>query len=402
MSQIKNKTVVLGITGSIAAYKMANVASDLAKNGVDTHVIMTPNATEIISPLTFSTLTGNNCIVDTFDKHINYNVAHVALAKRADVFLIAPATANVIGKLAHGIADDMLTTTAMAMHCKKLIAPAMNTHMYENPALQRNLKLLEADGYTVIEPDSGMLACKDEGKGKLVKESVLLDYLYRELACDKDYADKKVLITAGPTQEAIDPVRFISNHSSGKMGYALAKIAMQRGADVTLISGPTALPLPAFVRHISVRSSKEMFEAVKSVFPEQDIVIKAAAVADYTPKAYRENKIKKDNHEGALSLELQKTDDIISYLTAHKKSDQFICGFSMETENLEENSRKKLMKKKLDMIVANNLFVEGAGFQTDTNVVTIITEQNTVPLPVMSKEEVAETILDTILLRMES
>ncbi len=402
MNVLKNKTAVLGVTGSIAAYKMANIASDLAKKGVDTHVIMTLNATEIISPLTFSTLTGNNCIVDTFDKHINYNVAHVSLAKRADVFLIAPATANVIGKLANGIADDMLTTTAMAMHCTKLIAPAMNTHMYENPALQRNLKTLEADGYTLIEPDSGVLACKDIGRGKLVKESVLLDYLYRELTYDHDYTGKKVLITAGPTEEAIDPVRFISNRSSGKMGYALAKIAMLRGADVTLVSGPTALPQPAFVRHIPVRSAREMFDTVTEVFPEQDIVIKAAAVADYTPKTYRNNKMKKDNRNTDLFLELQRTDDILSYLTAHKKPEQIICGFSMETENLEENSRKKLIQKNLDMIVANNLFVEGAGFQTDTNVVTIMTRQNTSALPRMTKEEVAKIILDTALALKEA
>jgi phosphopantothenoylcysteine decarboxylase/phosphopantothenate--cysteine ligase len=273
--------------------------------------------------------------------------------------------------------------------------------MYENPALQRNLEILKRDSYEIIEPDFGILACKDEGKGKLVKENVLLDYLYREVAFDQDYAGKKVLITAGPTQEVIDPVRFISNHSSGKMGYALAKIAMQRGADVTLVSGPTTLPLPAFVRHIPIRSSKDMFNAVKEVFSEQDIVIKAAAVADYTPKTYHENKIKKDKSESVLALELKRTDDILSYLSAHKKPSQFICGFSMETENLVKNSRKKLIKKNLDMIIANNLFVKGSGFQTDTNVVTVITPQDTVPLPIMSKEEVAKAILDTILAQVE-
>ena len=328
---LRNKTVILGVTGSIAAYKMANVASALAKWGCDVHVIMTKNATEIIAPLTFSNLTGHNCIVDTFDKTINYNVAHVSLARQADVMMIAPATANVIAKLAHGLADDMLTTTALACTCKKIVAPAMNTHMYHNPITQDNLDTLRRYGFEVIAPDAGILACKDYGDGKLPKEEVLIDYLLKEIACEKDLLGKKVLITAGPTQEAIDPVRYITNHSSGKMGYALAKNAMLRGADVTLVSGPVTLAPIAFTKHVPVVSAKDMFEAVKSHASEQDIIIKAAAVADYTPADYSHEKVKKK--DDAMTIPLNRTNDILAWLGEHRKPHQFICGFSMETEN---------------------------------------------------------------------
>ncbi|MGI6557351.1 MAG: bifunctional phosphopantothenoylcysteine decarboxylase/phosphopantothenate--cysteine ligase CoaBC [Pseudoramibacter sp.] len=392
---LENRTVILGVSASIAAYKMADVASALAKQKCDVHVIMTPNATEIIQPMTFSTLTGNNCITDTFDKTIQYNVAHVALAKKADILFIAPATADIIAKLAYGLADDMLTTTALACTCPKYIAPAMNTAMYNNPIVQHNLSVLKDYGWHVIAPDSGILACKDNGAGKLPQPDVLLDYIYREIAYEKDLTGKKILITAGPTHEAIDPVRYITNHSSGKMGYAIAYDAMLRGAEVTLVSGPTSLKPVPFVNFVPIQSAEDMAEAVLSAAPEQDVIIKAAAVADYTPKTTAAEKIKKD--KGVPAIELKRTTDILKSLGEIKKANQFICGFSMETENLIENSRKKLEKKKIDMVVANNLRVSGAGFQGDTNVVTLITKNGNVALPLMPKSQVAHCILDAIL-----
>lgn len=392
---LENKTVILGISASIAAYKMADVASALAKQHCDVHTIMTSNATEIIAPLTFATLTGHNCITDTFDKTVNYNVAHVALAKQADVLLIAPATANIIAKLAHGLADDMLTTTALACTCPKLIAPAMNTAMYTNPVVQRNIEQLRRDGWTVIDPDSGILACKDIGAGKLPQPETLLDFIYPHIACPRDLSGKKILITAGPTREAIDPVRYISNHSSGKMGYALARAAMLRGAEVTLVSGPTHLAAVPFVDTVPVTSAEEMYNAVISQFPAQDIIIKAAAVADYTPAQTAADKIKKK--DGDLAIPLKRTHDIIGTLGTQKKPNQFICGFSMETRDLIANSRKKLAQKNLDMIVANNLRVEGAGFSGNTNVVTLITRDQEEALPLMSKDDVAHAILSFIL-----
>ena len=391
---LKGKTVVLGVTGSIAAYKMANLTSMLTKLLCDVHVIMTKNATNIINPITFETLTARKCLVDTFDRNFNYNIEHVALGEKADVVLVAPASANVIGKMAAGIADDMLTTTILACKCKKIVAPAMNTNMYENPVVQANLKKLKEFGMEVIEPASGMLACRVEGKGKLPSEEVLLEYILREIQFEKDMTGKKVLVTAGATQEAIDPVRYITNHSTGKMGYALAKIAMRRGADVTLITAPTNLPAPLFADVVPVVSAQEMFDAVKERAPQMDIIIKAAAVADYTPVSVSDEKIKKK--DGDLSLPMRRTTDILAYLGEHRKPGQFICGFSMETENLVENSKKKLQKKNADLIVANNLRDEGAGFGTDTNVVTLVMEEGIVELPCMSKEEVAEAVLDAI------
>lgn len=391
---LKGKTVVLGVTGSIAAYKMANLTSMLTKLHCDVHVIMTKNATNIINPITFETLTARKCLVDTFDRNFNYNIEHVALGEKADVVLVAPASANVIGKMAAGIADDMLTTTILACKCKKIVAPAMNTNMYENPVVQANLKKLKEFGMEVIEPASGMLACRVEGKGKLPSEEVLLEYILREIQFEKDMTGKKVLVTAGATQEAIDPVRYITNHSTGKMGYALAKIAMRRGADVTLITAPTNLPAPLFADVVPVVSAQEMFDAVKERAPQMDIIIKAAAVADYTPVSVSDEKIKKK--DGDLSLPMRRTTDILAYLGEHRRPGQFICGFSMETENLVENSKKKLQKKNADLIVANNLRDEGAGFGTDTNVVTIVMEEGIVELPCMSKEEVAEAVLDAI------
>lgn len=391
---LKGKTVVLGVTGSIAAYKMANLTSMLTKLHCDVHVIMTKNATNIINPITFETLTARKCLVDTFDRNFNYNIEHVALGEKADVVLVAPASANVIGKMAAGIADDMLTTTILACKCKKIVAPAMNTNMYENPVVQANLKKLKEFGMEVIEPASGMLACRVEGKGKLPSEEVLLEYILREIQFEKDMTGKKVLVTAGATQEAIDPVRYITNHSTGKMGYALAKIAMRRGADVTLITAPTNLPAPLFADVVPVVSAQEMFDAVKERAPQMDIIIKAAAVADYTPVSVSDEKIKKK--DGDLSLPMRRTTDILAYLGEHRKPGQFICGFSMETENLVENSKKKLQKKNADLIVANNLRDEGAGFGTDTNVVTLVMEEGIVELPCMSKEQVAEAVLDAI------
>ncbi|MFR0865108.1 MAG: bifunctional phosphopantothenoylcysteine decarboxylase/phosphopantothenate--cysteine ligase CoaBC [Eubacterium sp.] len=391
---LKGKTVVLGVTGSIAAYKIANLTSMLTKLHCDVHVIMTKNATNIINPITFETLTAHKCLVDTFDRNFNYNIEHVALGEKADVVLVAPASADVIGKMAAGIADDMLTTTILACKCKKIVAPAMNTNMYENPVVQANLKKLKEFGMEVIEPASGMLACRVEGKGKLPSEEVLLEYILREIQFEKDMTGKKVLVTAGATQEAIDPVRYITNHSTGKMGYALAKIAMRRGADVTLITAPTNLPAPLFADVVPVVSAQEMFDAVKERAPKMDIIIKAAAVADYTPVSVSDEKIKKK--DGDLSLPMRRTTDILAYLGEHRKPGQFICGFSMETENLVENSKKKLQKKNADLIVANNLRDEGAGFGTDTNVVTLVMEEGIVELPCMSKEEVAEAVLDAI------
>lgn len=394
----KGKTVVLGITGSIAAYKMANVASMLVKKGCNVNVIMTKNATNFINPITFEELTKNKCLVDTFDRNFQYSVAHISLATRADVFMVAPASANVIGKIANGIADDMLTTTIMAAKCSKIISPAMNTNMFENPIVQDNLKRLEGYGYTVIQPESGRLAEGMSGKGRLPKEQTLVDFIERALADKQDLKGKKVLVTAGPTQEAIDPVRYITNHSSGKMGYAVAKAAMLRGAEVTLVSGQVNIDPVPFVKTISVVSAKDMYNAVIKEFENTDIVIKSAAVADFRPACVADNKIKKGDGEN-MSIELERTDDILRYLGEHKRNSQFICGFSMETENMIENSRKKLEKKNLDMIAANNLKVEGAGFAGDTNVLTLITKDDELALPMMSKEQAADRLLDEILNR---
>ncbi len=393
---LKGKTVVLGVTGSIAAYKIAYLASALVKLHADVNVIMTKNATNFINPITFETLTGNKCLIDTFDRNFQFNVEHVALAKRADIFMVAPASANVIGKIAHGIADDMLTTTIMASKCPKLISPAMNTNMFENPILQDNLKILEKYGYEIINPASGYLACGDTGAGKMPEPETLLKYILRTIARDKDMAGRKVLITAGPTQEKIDPVRYITNHSTGKMGYALAENAMQRGAEVTLVTGPVAIEPPMFVDLVPVTSAEDMAREVIARAPEQDIIIKAAAVADYRPVNPSDEKIKKKDSEES-SIALERTQDILKYLGSHKRADQFICGFSMETENMLENSRAKLAKKNVDMIVANNLKVKGAGFGTDTNVVTIITADDCKELNIMSKADVANAILDEIL-----
>lgn len=392
---LKGKTVVLAVSGSIAAYKIASLASALKKLHANVQVLMTKNAVNFINPITFESLTGNKCLVDTFDRNFQYSVEHVALAKQADVVLVAPASANVIGKIAHGIADDMLTTTVMACKCKKIIAPAMNTNMFDNPILQDNLKILEHYGYEVISPAVGYLACGDTGAGKMPEPELLLQYILREIAYEKDMKGKRVLVTAGPTQESIDPVRFITNHSTGKMGYAIAKMCMLRGAEVTLVSGPTSVAKPEFVHVVDVVTAKEMYEEVTKRAKDQDIIIKAAAVADYRPKSVSSEKMKKKDDDLAISME--RTDDILKFLGEHKKEHQFLCGFSMETENMLENSRKKLEKKNLDMIVANTLKVEGAGFAGDTNVVTIITGQEEVSLGKMTKEETALRILDEIL-----
>lgn len=392
---LKGKCVVLAVTGSIAAYKIASLASMLKKLHADVQVLMTKNAENFINPITFETLTGNKCLVDTFDRNFQYNVEHVALAKKADVVLIAPASANCIGKLAHGIADDMLTTTIMACKCKKILAPAMNTNMFENPIVQDNLKVLEHYGYEIVESAYGYLACGDTGQGKMPEPELLLQHILRECAYEKDLKGKKILVTAGPTQEPIDPVRYITNHSTGKMGYAIAKVCMQRGAEVTLVSGPVNIPAPPFVLVVPVITAEDMFREVTKRASEQDIIIKAAAVADYCPKYVSAEKVKKK--DGELSLEMKHSQDILAYLGEHKKQEQFLCGFSMETENMLENSRKKLEKKNLDMIVANNLKVEGAGFAGDTNVVTMITENEEISLGKMSKEETAFEILNQIL-----
>lgn len=394
-TMLKGKTVLLGVSGSIAAYKTAYLASALKKLNADVHVLMTRNAENFISPVTFETLTGNKCLIDTFDRNFEFNVEHVSLAQKADVVMIAPASANVIGKIAHGIADDMLTTTVMACRCKKIIAPAMNTAMYENPIVQDNIKTLVRYGCEVVSPAVGYLACGDTGAGKMPEPDLLLEYILQEIACEKDMAGVRVLVTAGPTQEAIDPVRYITNHSTGKMGYAIAKMAARRGADVTLVSGQTALERLEFAENVSVRSAKDMYEAVMSRAASQDVIIKAAAVADYRPKHVSSQKTKKKDAE--LVIELERTDDILAQLGESRRPGQFLCGFAMETENLLENSRQKLEKKHLDMIVANSLRVEGAGFGTDTNVVTVITKDKETPLEKMSKEETAMHILDRIM-----
>lgn len=392
---LSGKTVLLGVSGSIAAYKIANLASALKKMHADVHVLMTKNSTNFINPITFESLTGNKCLVDTFDRNFQFQVEHVSISKKADVVMLAPASANIIGKIAGGIADDMLTTTIMACKCPVYLSPAMNTNMYENPIVQDNLKKLESYGYHVITPASGYLACGDTGAGKMPEPEVLLEYILKEIAFPKDMTGKRVLVTAGPTQEKIDPVRYITNHSSGKMGYALAKTAMLRGAQVTLISGKTALTPPPFVDFVSVTTAKEMFQAVTRVSDHQDIIIKAAAVADYRPSQVYDQKVKKK--EGEMAIPLERTDDILSYLGEHKKEGQFLCGFSMETENMIENSRRKLEKKNLDMIAANNLKMEGAGFQTDTNILTLITKEEEISLDKMTKEKASFVILDKIL-----
>ena len=391
---LKNKYVILGVTGSIAAYKAASLASALKKQHCDVQVIMTENAQNFIHPVTFETLTGRKCLTDTFDRNFSFEVEHISVAKQADLALIAPASANIIGKLAHGIADDMLTTTLMACTCPKLISPAMNTAMYENPVLKDNLKLLARYGYGIIEPASGRLACGDTGAGKMPEPEELLSYVLREIACEKDLQGKKILVTAGPTQEAIDPVRVITNHSTGRMGYAVARAAMLRGAEVTLVSGPVSLAPPPFVKVVPVRSAEDMFQAVTALSEAQDAIIKAAAVADYTPVTVSGEKVKKK--EGDMSIPLRRTRDILGYLGEHRREGQFLCGFSMETEHMIENSQEKLIRKHVDMIVANNLKVAGAGFGTDTNVVTLITRDGVQELPIMSKDEVAHRILNQI------
>ena len=397
MEKLTGKTVVLGITGGIAAYKMANVASSLRKTGADVHVIMTKNATQFITPLTFETLTNNRCIVDTFDRNFQYDVAHISLAKAADLILIAPATANVIAKLAHGQADDMLTTTVLAAKCRKLVAPAMNTAMLENPITQDNLKRLEHYGFGIIQPAVGLLACKDVGSGKLPEPDILVDAVLRELAREKDLLGVRITVTAGPTQESLDPVRFLTNHSSGKMGYAIAREAMLRGAQVTLISGPVALKPVEGVKLVPVITAQDMLEAVQKTLPETDILIKAAAVADYRPSSVADEKLKKK--DGELSIPLERTADILAWVSQNRHRGLFVCGFSMETENMLENSRKKLTKKKLDMIVANNLKTQGAGFGVETNVVTLITKDTVTELPLMGKDAVAGRLLEEIMRR---
>lgn len=391
---LQGKTVVLGVTGSIAAYKIASLASKLVKLHADVHVLMTQNATNFITPITFETLTGNKCLIDTFDRNFQFDVAHVSLAKKADVMLIAPASANVIGKIANGIADDMLTTTVMASTAPVLISPAMNTHMYENPIVQDNLQKLERFGYKIIAPAVGMLACHDVGAGKMPEPEMLLDWILREIACKKDLQGKKILVTAGPTQEAVDPVRYLTNHSTGKMGYALARCAMLRRADVTLVTGPTAITPPPFVQTVAVTSAEEMYQEVTKRAAEQNAIIMAAAVADYRPATVSAEKQKKQ--AGDAVLPLSRTKDILAYLGEHKPAGQFLCGFSMETQHMLENSRAKLKQKHLDMICANNLKVAGAGFGTDTNVVTLIQAQKEQELPLQSKEAVGHAILDVI------
>lgn len=391
---LEGKHIVLGVTGSIAAYKIASLASMLKKKQADVTVIMTQNATNFINPITFETLTGNKCLVDTFDRNFQYSVEHVALAKQADVFLVAPASANVIAKAAHGLADDMLTTTLLACTCPKIVAPAMNTRMFQNEIVQDNLKRLEHYGMEVIHPASGYLACGDTGEGKMPEPEVLYEYIVKALT-PKDMAGRHVLVTAGPTQEKMDPVRYISNHSTGKMGYAIAAQAMRRGADVTLVSGEVSIQPPISVHVVPIVSAADMAQAVKDRADEQDIIIKAAAVADYRPADVSDEKVKKK--DDSLSLALERTEDILAYLGAHRREGQFLCGFSMETEHMIENSRAKLEKKNIDMIVANNLKQKGAGFGTDTNVVTLLTREETVELPMMSKEEVADALLTYIM-----
>lgn len=397
---LTGKKIVLGVSGGIAAYKMANVASMLVKLHADVHVVMTENATHFITPETFETLTANRCYTNVFDRSMDIHVPHVTLGSTADAILIAPASADVLGKIAHGIADDMLTTTILPATCPVMLAPSMNVHMYENPIVQNNMNTLRTYGYEIIEADEGFLACRDIGKGKLPPEDVLVEYILRACAKEKDLTGKKVLVTAGATMEAIDPVRYITNHSTGKMGYAVARRAMLRGAEVTLVTGQTSLDAPMFVNVLQITSAKDMYEAVTAVADEQDIIVKSAAVADYRPITVADHKIKKK--DGDMSISLERTDDILSYLGAHKKPGQFICGFSMETENLIENSKAKLEKKHVDMIAANNLNVAGAGFKTDTNVITLITKDLVRELPLQSKEDVADCILDEIIAKMKA
>lgn len=395
MKILENKTVVIGVTGSIAAYKMPNLARMLIKLGARVHVLMTKNAVNFINPIAFESLTSTKCLIDTFDRNFQYSVEHVAIAKAADVVLIAPASANVIGKIANGIADDMLTTTVMACPCTKIIAPAMNHNMYHNPIVQDNISRLASYGYVIAEPERGMLANGDMGDGRMPSEDILLEYILRETAHEKDLEGKRVLVTAGATQEKIDPVRYITNHSTGKMGYAIAKAAMRRGADVTLVSGICAIKPPMFVNKIDAVSAQDMFEAVKAHAAEWDIIIKAAAVADYRPKNPADSKIKKS--DGSMSIELERTVDILDWLGKNRREGQFLCGFSMETDNMIENSRAKLIKKNADMIAANSLRQEGAGFGTDTNVLTLITSDNVTELEIMSKYEAANALLDAII-----
>ncbi|MCD8396487.1 MAG: bifunctional phosphopantothenoylcysteine decarboxylase/phosphopantothenate--cysteine ligase CoaBC [Lachnospiraceae bacterium] len=392
---LKGKTIILGVTGSIAAYKAANLASLLKKQHADVHVILTKNGGQFITPVTFETLTGNKCLTDTFDRNFQFNVEHVELAKRADLVLVAPASANTVAKLAYGLADDMLTTTVLACTCPKLIAPAMNTRMYQNPVTQRNLRMLEEYGWTVIEPASGHLACGDEGKGKFPDEHEIVEYVLNAIAREKDMKGQRVLVTAGPTMEALDPVRFLSNHSSGKMGYALAKVCCQRGAEVTLVSGKTNLPAPVGVNLVPVISSQDMYEAVTQRSGQQDVIIMAAAVADYRPAVVSDQKIKKSDDD--MSLPLARTQDILADIGSRKPTGQILCGFAMETEDMVEHAREKLQRKHLDLIAANNVKVKGAGFGTDTNVITLLSETGETELELMSKEEAASRIVDAIL-----
>ncbi len=391
---LNQKHIILGITGSIAAYKIASLASMLKKQGADITVIMTQNATNFINPITFETLTGNKCLLDTFDRNFQFNVEHVSLAKQTDVVMVAPASANVIAKAAHGLADDMLTTTLLACQCPKIIAPAMNTRMFQNPIVQDNMKTLQQYGWEVITPATGYLACGDTGEGKMPEPELLMEYIVKAL-CSKDMINVNVLVTAGPTREKIDPVRFISNHSTGKMGYAIARAAMLRGANVTLVTGKTDLTPPVGVKTIEITSAADMAQAVKSCSDHQDIIIKAAAVADYRPKYTAEEKLKKTDDE--LNIELERTEDILSFLGKNKREGQFLCGFSMETENMIENSLRKLEKKNLDLIAANNLKQKGAGFGADTNIITLLSRDETIELPIMSKEEAADKLLDYIM-----
>lgn len=391
---LQGKTVVLGVTGGIAAYKIASLASMLKKQHADVEVIMTEHAANFINPITFESLTGNKCLVDTFDRNFQFQVEHVALAKRADLFMIAPATANVIAKVAHGIADDMLTTTFLACKKPKYIVPAMNTQMYDNPITQDNLDICRRYGMHVIDPACGYLACGDTGAGKMPEPALLFEYIMQELACEKDLAGKRILVTAGPTREAIDPVRYITNHSTGKMGYAIARAAARRGAEVTLVSGPVELEVPLGVKLVPVVSAKDMFDAVTAVSGEQDAIVKAAAVADYRPAHVGTEKTKKT--DGDMSIQLERTDDILAWLGEHRRPGQVLCGFSMETQNMLENSKAKLIKKHIDMIVANNLKVEGAGFGTDTNIVTVITKDGAEEFEKMTKDQVAHRLLDRI------
>ena len=394
-TMLTGKTVILGVTGGIAAYKAANLASLLKKQHADVHVIMTEHAKKFIGPITFETLTSNKCLTDTFDRNFQFEVEHVELAKKADLVLVAPATANVCAKLAHGLADDMLTTTILACQCPKLIAPAMNTRMYENPVTQDNLNALERYGWTVIEPETGHLACGDTGKGKFPEEHLILEYVLREIAYEHDMKGIKVLVTAGPTQEAVDPVRYLTNHSTGKMGIALARMAMLRGAEVTLVLGETAQTPPAFVQAVKIRSAADLFREVTARSGEQDIIIKAAAVADYRPAAVSDEKVKKK--DGELYLQLERTEDTLQYLGEHKKEGQLLCGFAMETRDLEANARAKLERKNLDLIAANNVKVKGAGFGTDTNVITLIGREEIRQLELMSKEAAAMEILNVLM-----